>query len=257
MNNPSALTIFNFRNIHPVRVIVGADGEPWFVGKDVCDILGYANHNDAIKTHCKPKGVANCYPLQTAGGTQYPTCITEGNIYRLVIKSNKPEAEPFESWVCDEVLPTIRKTGQYHFEPTPAPAFDPANLSRLDLLQIAIQAEQERLEAVAIIEVIQPKAAALDRLSAADGSACITETAKMLKHPPKKLFSTLSQHRWIYRRAGSKNWLAYQDKIQSGYLEHEPHIYTKRDGTEGVRDAVKVTPKGLAKLAEIMSKATA
>jgi len=103
---------FQFQSL-PLRVVADGHGNPWFVGKDVCDILGYANHNDAIKTHCKPKGVANRYPLETAGGVQYPVCIDEGNLYRLIIKSNKPEAEPFEAWVCDEVLPAIRKTGGY------------------------------------------------------------------------------------------------------------------------------------------------
>lgn len=106
------LQIFDFKAL-PFRTTVDENGNPWFCGKDVCDILGYANHNDAIKKTCKPKGVANSYPLETAGGIQYPVFIDEGNLYRLIIKSNKPEAEPFEAWVCDEVLPSIRKTGGY------------------------------------------------------------------------------------------------------------------------------------------------
>ncbi len=115
--NPSTgLSPFEFQS-HKLRVLPDEKGNPWFVAKDVCDILGYANDSKAIKDHCKAEGVTNRYPLVTKGGTQYPNVISEGNLYRLIIKSNKPEAEPFESFVCDEVLPAIRKTGQYDIKP--------------------------------------------------------------------------------------------------------------------------------------------
>jgi prophage antirepressor-like protein len=114
-NNQTA--IFNFSNSfcksYPLRAEIDEHGAPWFCAKDVCDILGYANHNKSINDHCTSKGVTNRYPLKTEGGIQYPLFITEGNLYRLIIKSNKPESAKFESWVCDEVLPSIRKTGQY------------------------------------------------------------------------------------------------------------------------------------------------
>ncbi len=110
MNN--ALQTFSFQSL-PLRVEVDEQGNPWFCAKDACDILGHTNSSKAIKDHCKPKGVTNKYPLQTTGGIQYPTFIDEGNLYRLIIKSHKPEAEPFESLVCDEILPAIRKTGGY------------------------------------------------------------------------------------------------------------------------------------------------
>ena len=108
----SELIPFKFKN-HQLRVQADENGNPWFCAKDACDILGYTNDSKAIKDHCKPEGVTNRYPLHTNGGIQYPTFINEGNLYRLIIKSNKPEAEPFESWVCDEVLPSIRKSGGY------------------------------------------------------------------------------------------------------------------------------------------------
>lgn len=95
----------------PVRM-TSIDGEPWFAAKDVCDVLGYANDSDAIKKHCKEKGVAKRDSL-TEGGTQSITFINEPNLYRLVVRSRKPEAAQFESWVMEEVLPQIRKTGSY------------------------------------------------------------------------------------------------------------------------------------------------
>lgn len=94
-----------------IRVIAGSNGEPLFVGKDICDALGYINHNDAIKAHCK--GVAKHYPLQTAGGLQKVRVLEEGDMFRLVVNSTLPSAEAFERLVFDEILPTIRKTGSY------------------------------------------------------------------------------------------------------------------------------------------------
>lgn len=108
-----------------IRVQIDERGNTLFCGKDVCEVLGYANHNDTIKKLCKQDGVSNSYPIiDNLGREQYPLFITEGNLYRLIIKSNKPEAEPFETWVCDEVLPTIRKTGSYIIpEPTDPPDY--------------------------------------------------------------------------------------------------------------------------------------
>ncbi len=88
------------------------DGSPWFCVTDVCSILGYSNSRDAMSKHCREKGVAKRDTLTTKG-KQALTFIDEGNLYRLIIKSRKEEALRFESWVCDEVLPSIRKHGHY------------------------------------------------------------------------------------------------------------------------------------------------
>ncbi|MCX2960339.1 BRO family protein [Rodentibacter caecimuris] len=106
---------FNFKSSQ-VRVIVDPTNEPWFCANDVCDILGYSNPRDAISKHCKEKGVAKRDTL-TNRGNQEMTFINEPNLYRLIIKSRKPEAEPFEAWVFEEVLPQIRKTRKYQLEP--------------------------------------------------------------------------------------------------------------------------------------------
>lgn len=106
-----------------IRVIT-LNGEPWFAVSDVCDVLGYVNSRDALAKHCRAEGVvkrdtpmesdvAKRDTTSTARKNQTLTYINEGNLYRLIIKSRKPEAEKFESWVCDEVLPSIRKTGSY------------------------------------------------------------------------------------------------------------------------------------------------
>jgi phage antirepressor YoqD-like protein len=94
-----------------------------------------------------------------------------------------------------------------------------------------------------------PKVAALERLSELDGSLNVTEAAKVLDVKPKNLFSWLMIHRWIYRRLGSKNWLGYQDKTQRGYVTHKIEPILLADGTKRIAKQVRITPKGLAKLA--------
>lgn len=96
---------------HDVRVIADEHGTPLFVGKDLCEALGYANPSKAMGDHCK--GVTKRYPLQTAGGMQEVRVLTEGDMFRLIVNSTLPSAERFERLVFDEILPAIRKTGAY------------------------------------------------------------------------------------------------------------------------------------------------
>lgn len=110
MDIKDGFTTFYFMG-HPVRV-TDINGEPWFVGKDVALALGYSNTRKALGDHCKPKGVTKRYSL-TKGGRQMLACINEGNLYRLTTHSGLPDADKFEEWIFDEVIPTIRKTGGY------------------------------------------------------------------------------------------------------------------------------------------------
>ena len=111
------ITNFNFRGAD-VRTIVLPNGEPGFVGKDVAERLGYADTSDAIKRHCK--GSVIRLPLPTAGGMQQTRILTEPDVLRLIVSSTLPEAEAFERWVFEEVLPSIRRTGSYATKPVPA-----------------------------------------------------------------------------------------------------------------------------------------
>lgn len=124
MTTPVQFQSFNF-NSSAVRVITDPNQEFWFCGSDVCDILGYTNSRKALQDHCKAKGVTKRY-TPTQSGEQEMIFINEPNLYRLIIKSRKPEAEPFEAWVFEEVLPQIRKTGQYAISPEKtAPVAEP------------------------------------------------------------------------------------------------------------------------------------
>jgi len=95
-----------------------------------------------------------------------------------------------------------------------------------------------------------PKVQAFRRIAESDGSLCLTDAAKHLQVRRKDLLAWLQVHRWIYRRAGNKNWIAYQPRLHQGVLEHKVSTVHLEDGSEKVCEQVKVTPKGLAKLAE-------
>lgn len=134
-----------------------------------------------------------------------------------------------------------------------APALNPANLSRLQLIQIALESEQERIALEHKVEELAPKADALDRLSLADGEVCLQTAGKLLQQPPNKFIAWLrSLGTWIFKRQGSSRNSAYTDKINAGYLNVRTVTTIMPDGSERVTEQVVVTPKGLTKLAQML-----
>lgn len=130
---------------------------------------------------------------------------------------------------------------------------NPANLSRMQLIQLALQAEEERLALENKVCELEPKARALDTIAAADGMMNVTEAAKALQIRPGKLFDWLSQNKWAYRRVGgSGGWVAYQEKIQSGLLKHKVFTKDQEDGSVKSYPHMLITAKGLAKIAMLM-----
>lgn len=105
------LSVFNFENSN-VRVVIGENGEPLFVAKDVAVALGYAEPTNAVRQHCDEEG-AKYPPLQTAGGMQQVRVIDESDVYSLIFGSKLESSKRFKKWVTSEVLPSIRKTGSY------------------------------------------------------------------------------------------------------------------------------------------------
>lgn len=121
-----------------------------------------------------------------------------------------------------------------------------------EALRLAADLAEKKAQAEAALAIAAPKAQALDRIATADGSTCITDAAKVLQIRPKDLFKWLQAHQWIYRRQGGAGWLAYQHRIQQGYLEHKVTTVERSDGTEKVIEAVRVTRKGLVRLSEMV-----
>lgn len=124
---------------------------------------------------------------------------------------------------------------------------DPAQLRGL-LLNYSERAEKLERR----VQELLPSEEALDRLSKADGSFNITEAAKALQIRPKDLFDWLSQNGWIYKRVGSSGWLGYSSKTMAGLLEHKVTTVLRADGSEKVTEQVRVTSKGLTRLAKLI-----
>lgn len=110
----NALSVFQFE-ANEVRTII-INGDPWFIAKDIAEALGYADTDQAIRKHCKR---AQSCPVEMTGQVRQAKIIPEGDMFRLIVKSQLPSAEKFESWVMDEVLPSIRKTGSYNMAASP------------------------------------------------------------------------------------------------------------------------------------------
>lgn len=148
------VNLFNFEGFD-VRVVL-VDGEPWFSARDVAEGLGYSNPQKAVRDHCKsprPVGVNDSFTLGPSANI-----IPERDVYRLVMRSKLPEAERFEEWVVGEVLPSIRKSGAYTAPPAPA------DLSKLEILQMALESEKARVLLTVQVEAQAKKIDSLENL---------------------------------------------------------------------------------------------
>lgn len=198
---------FNFSGQN-VRIITIND-EPWFVGKDVADILGYSNSRKALSDHVddEDKGVTKS---DTLGGSQNITIINESGLYSLILKSKKPEAKQFKRWVTSEVLPTIRKHGAYMTDSK----LEEALLNPDTLINLATQHKQEREEKAQLRalnstlavenQIMQPKAQYFDDLVERNLLTNFRDTAKMLKIKQNQFINWLLENKYIYRDKKSK-----------------------------------------------------
>jgi anti-repressor protein len=147
----NALQVFTYTD-HPVRVIE-INGDPFFVGKDVAEVLGYSNPRDALRKHVdeEDKGVANC---DTPGGAQELTVINESGLYSLILQSKLPSARAFKHWVTSEVLPSIRKHGAYLTPTTMEKVLADPDFG-ITLLQ-ELKAERNKVAALQTTVAVQP-----------------------------------------------------------------------------------------------------
>lgn len=241
----SALIPFQFE-ASAIRV-VEIDGRPWFAARDVAAALGYANDADAIRRHCK--GVVKRDPLQTAGGLQSIALIGEPDVMRLIVRSKLPAAERFERWVFEEVLPQIARSGRYGLADPMAALQDPETLRGL-LLTFS----QRAANAEAMVAQQTPKVQGFERIAEARGALCLTDAAKALQMRRCELIAWMQEHTWIHKRAGT-SWLPYQRRIDTGVLTLKVVTRTGADGVDRIYDQVRVTPKGLTRLAELIRPA--
>lgn len=178
------------------------------------------------------------------------TIIPERDLYRLIMRSKLPSAERFEEWVVGTVLPAIRKTGSYVRGEESLDSNAPDYLDRLkDLL---IKAQERKLEeAEARIAALKPKAEAFGVIEQASGSLTVTEAAKALKAKRVNLFGFLEGHRWLTTKKGNRQ--ATAAAIRAGYMTTRTHT----DTAGRIHTTPLVTPKGLARLAQIKAERVA
>lgn len=206
------LQIFNNSEFGEVRTIE-IDGKPYFVANDVARALGYSNPSKATNDHCKNAVMRR--GNDSLGREQEFKFIPEGDIYRLIVRSNLPSAERFEKWVFDEVLPQIRKTGGYQMPQTYAEA----------LRALADRAEQaERL--MIENEEMKPKAEFFDAVADSKDAISLAEAAKVLKLGigRNKLFEFLRKEKVLQR-----DNQPYQKYIDAGYFRTIEQKYTVGD----------------------------
>jgi len=229
-----------------IRIVCEQDGTPMFCGKDVVAALGYANTNDALSKHCK--GVAKRYPLQTAGGMQQARFIAEGDLYRLIANSKLPDAEKFERWVFDEVLPSLRKHGGYL---TPE-KIEEVLLNPDTIISLANQLKDEQAK----VKELTPKAGAWETFCGSSGDMSVADTAKALNSRRgvdtgrDRLFKMMQELGWPTHCHGY--WEPMQYAVERGYLAVKVNMPRWRPNGESFVPAptVRVTPKGLDRLAE-------
>ncbi len=220
---------------------VTIDEEPWFVGKDVCAALGYANEADAMNRHCK--GVVKRYPLQTAGGLQEIRIINEPDMMRLICGSKLESAQRFEAWVFEEVLPSIRRHGMY------------ATDQLLENPDLAIKAftalkeERERRKALeAQAEENAPYIIYGKSVEVAKGSKKVGTYAKILTQGgmiigERRLFALLREL-GILGKVGAYHNEPSQYCIERGYFQITHREITHASGIKEPKITPYLTPRG-------------
>ena len=232
MNN---IQIFKYEN-NDVRT-VEMNGEPWFVLKDVCKVLGISKYRDAAERLDDDERAP--VRVDTLGGAQEMTAVNVSGLYNVILRSDKPEAKPFRKWVTSEVLPSIRKNGGYI---AGQEQLTPSELMAKALL-VANKTLAEREARISELKVqnaiMQPKAEYFDELVDRNLLTSFRETAKQLGVEEKKFISFLMEKKYIYRDKKAK-LMPYADK-NNGLFEVKEcfNEKTKWSGTQTL-----ITPKG-------------
>ncbi|ENR6275857.1 BRO family protein [Acinetobacter baumannii] len=246
MNNVS---VFNF-NQKEVRTIVKEDGEIWFVLSDVCNVLEIGNVSMAAS-----RLDAEEITLSTIEGSHRPTnLVNESGLYSLVLTSRKPEAKQFKKWVTSDVLPSIRKNGGYIV----GQEVDSPEILMAKALQVAnniLESKTKELEAAkSKVELLEPKAQALETIANTDGTYTIRECAKTINIGERKLISLLIDKKWIYREEHGR-LQPYSTKREAGIFINRPSpvIINKNTGEEKVHLHMRITAYGLTKITELVN----
>lgn len=241
------LQTFNFES-NEVRTLL-INNEPWFVGKDVAEILGYTNPQKAIRDHVdeedKKIGEQNVHLCITDnfGRKKYPIFVNESGLYSLILSSKLDSAKKFKHWVTSEVLPTLRKTGQYNMTDSYM-IKDPIERAKRWI------AEEEERQALRIENAeMKPKALFAEAVTASKGSVSVGSLAKMITNSgvtigQNRLYEWLRDNGYLIKDGRNKN-VAIQRYIESGLFELKENVTFDNDGVPILRKpTTMVTGKG-------------
>ena len=246
------LKIFESTEFGAVRALE-IDGAPWFVGKDVTDILGYQNPSEALSDHVDDEDKLNSKTLSSLG-QRGGWLINESGLYSLVLSSKLPAAKAFKRWVTSEVLPTIRRHGLYAIDDI---------IANPDLgiqALMALKAEREARKALEVdnkikdqqIAELKPKASYYDLILQCSGLLSVTEIAKDYGLSAKALNKMLHDLGIQFSQSGV--WLLYSKYQSCGYTQTKTQNYSKPDGTQGARVHTYWTQKGRLFLYDLLKR---
>ena len=222
-------------------------GQILFCGKDVASILGYTNTTDALKRHCR--GVVKHYPIvDSLGRSQSARFITEPDLYRLITHSKLPEAEKFERWVFEEVIPSIRRHGMYATESVvDAMLADPDAMIRTLTALKEERAKRAQLEKQA--QANAPKVVFADAVASAKTDILIGDLAKILRGNgvdtgQRRLFEWMRENGYLIRQRGSSWNMPTQRAMDMGLFRVKESVVTHADGHTTVNRTTKITGRG-------------
>lgn len=235
------LQVFKNQEFGSVRTLV-IDNEPWFVGKDVALALGYADTFGALKKHVMREDKLNCQ-IDSSGQKRDMTCINESGLYALIFGSKLESAQKFKRWVTSEVLPALRKTGQYQVK----------ELSGQELMAKALIEAQSVLAAKdKQIEQMKPKADYYDQILQSKSLVLISQIAKDYGLGAPTMNKKLHELGVQYKQGGQ--WLLYSKYQNKGYTHSRTINITRSDGRSDVRMQTEWTQKGRLFLYELLRK---
>lgn len=241
------LQIFKNEEFGEIRTIE-VNNQPWFVGKDVADILGYSNPQKAIRDHIKDKH-KTVNETFTVNGTA-PVLIDEAGVYSLVMRSKLPKAEEFQEWVTSEVLPTIRKTGGYL---TPEKVEEV--LSNPDtIIKLATEIKNLRTENAIQKQQIaefKPVKEYVDTILSSTDTVTVTQIAADYGLSARALNKILWEEHLIHNVNGQ--WILYKRWMNKGFTKSETINVPRADGSSKVVMNTKWTQKGRLKIHEILT----
>ena len=238
------LTVFENATFGDVRAIA-CNGDPWFVAKDVCECLELGNPRSSLALLDEDeKGV---HSVDTPGGKQEMTIVSEPGLYSLILRSRKPEAKAFKRWVTHDVIPSIRKRGLYATPQTvEAMLADPDTA-----IKLLTSLKEERAKSAALaakVEQDAPKVLFADSVAASRSSILIGDLAKLLvqngvKIGQNRLFVYLREKGFLIQSGSRKN-TPTQRSMEMGLFEVKEYLVHNPDGSTRTRFTTKVTGKG-------------